>query len=410
MLTVYLDSSDYSVFADPPAASAVACAEIFDRLRRYVDQGQIEVRYSAAHVSEICNTSPIHLPNAQRRAEVLDELCRGKCLRFADSIVEDEFKLRMKRRPWRASVGHAEGNEWFEVPIGNLRSIRDQFQKDITDEFKKRGVPRRQRSKGAMKQLVREFARSEVGSAQLKKAAEDLSTDFPIKASSQITDALRRFALGEVSDIELHKLFVRAMRDPLDLIAHLAPMIDANARLSLLVRNMGRDMAQAATAPFARVMALSIYSSRLGRTEDAKALLRKTFSDLKSTVKTKIVQKFVDEDANNDLRRWLNSLSPSEILKLDIPCTDVFVAAMTRKLWDIASNLLIAPNSPMWTPQDGVDLMHARNAPYVDIFRCDGGWYAPVSASAKKYGTTVVGKLSHLCTAIDSKLAATSAS
>lgn len=85
-LQVYLDSSDYSVFAAPPAVDSVKRAGQHQEIMKLVDDGLIQVRHSVLHVIEMTHLEPKYLERATGRARCLEDLCRGSCYRFFSEI------------------------------------------------------------------------------------------------------------------------------------------------------------------------------------------------------------------------------------------------------------------------------------------------------------------------------------
>jgi len=405
LLTIYLDSSDYSTLADPPLVDADKSARVLEALRTYVAKKAIEVRYSVVHLSEMANLAPEHLGSAARRAKVLDDLSNGKCIRFPDSVFTDEIEICRDPRkgPWSKSIAYAEHNQWINSPVSKLTNIRKQLQSDIALELKARGYARKFRSKNIANKLGREFARSPEGSRKIDQAARDLYAEIPVKHSAELSDVLKRFALGDATDFEVKKIIAKSAMEPADLIEFLAPKLNATSRLSKIVRNVGADMAVTADQQFARVREFANLAEAVGRKEEAVQTLRKWISDMKFSFKVKLVRAHA-VDVGGDIGRWTARLSDKEISKLTLPSADIAAVVLSRKMWAITANLLAHPSSPGWTPQDGVDFMHARFAPYVDIFRCDGGWQGPVAGAAKKFGTQVVGKIWDLCPAIEENL------
>ena len=89
-LQVYLDSSDYSVLSDPARANAQLMA-IRDRLFNWAASGDVEFRFSAAHIVEMSPLKPAHSSAAKMRAEMLAALCGRKTLISFDKLIIAEI-------------------------------------------------------------------------------------------------------------------------------------------------------------------------------------------------------------------------------------------------------------------------------------------------------------------------------
>lgn len=79
-IRVYLDSSDFSNFSRPTEKNAASIQTLRSKLLNWVENGDIEIRYSMAHIMEAV---PVDLDTAELgrlRLNCIKELCGKKFL------------------------------------------------------------------------------------------------------------------------------------------------------------------------------------------------------------------------------------------------------------------------------------------------------------------------------------------
>lgn len=112
-LTIYLDSSDYSVLSDESRRSQ-EIIEIENELINLRDEGKIEIRYSYNHIIEAAPVALENKVNASKRLKKINELCNTKCLVEHFSIIQNEItSLRNSAFPISSFETFNNYGAWF---------------------------------------------------------------------------------------------------------------------------------------------------------------------------------------------------------------------------------------------------------------------------------------------------------
>lgn len=141
---VYLDSSDYSTLSTPQLGDRAAT--ICDRLVAWANSGEVEFRYSSAHISEMSPLEPQHAEKAQERVALLVALCGRKTMVSIDEIMRREITAYVQDSGPPNDV-YSDVGDWFP-PIDDFISpvsLVETFKKDLEAAAREQGTNRVQR-------------------------------------------------------------------------------------------------------------------------------------------------------------------------------------------------------------------------------------------------------------------------
>src|SRR5438046_807876 len=89
---IYLDSNDFSDLSVPFERITSEDQELLEELRIKNRSQSATFFMSAVHLSEAVHAADTHKALAVRRAELMNELCQGRILRFPTEIIELEIE------------------------------------------------------------------------------------------------------------------------------------------------------------------------------------------------------------------------------------------------------------------------------------------------------------------------------
>jgi hypothetical protein len=378
MLTVYLDSNDYSRFAELPKQSE-AIRRTFDSLVRWVAEGRIIIRYSSVNVLEAAplNTGSIHL--AQARLEAIQLLCGKRC--FVDVI----RRLRSEAVGTSVVGAQCDLGDWhpsvhdLQIPgaatiaramLENARSAmsRQQCRRFEAEYFDKQGK-------------LRDTARPKVVAFR-KSIGEPEFMKLPI--SELVRGIYFEFLLGRASRQQL-----------------IDALIDSFADL----RRWGQWYE--ADWPLAHGITRSLRAPAEQLTDEVRRLarmLRLLFKAIQEGgVAKKEIQRRFDEKANPDAMR--NKLI-ARVTRPGDPCrqresyswtsTPAFEVYSTVAMQVVRESAMRVsmPRQPL--ESDFVDCLHLCYAPFVDVFRADAYMVGVVNRCKVPLKTTFVAKIEDL--------------
>jgi hypothetical protein len=107
--TVYLDSSDYSWMASPPAQDVERAAQALEDLTTLVESGVIICPISLFHILEMLHLDPAFRPAALGRARIAKRLAAGKYLVWITDAIADEAAFQLGASRNSSSVVGSEG-------------------------------------------------------------------------------------------------------------------------------------------------------------------------------------------------------------------------------------------------------------------------------------------------------------
>ncbi|MGA8147020.1 MAG: hypothetical protein WB870_05505 [Gallionellaceae bacterium] len=153
-LQVYLDSSDFSVLADPTKRTKEIIS-LEEQLISWRDAGLIEIRFAYPHLVEAAPIAPQHIEAFRCRAKKIAELCQGKAIAALDKIFAAEIKT-LVGEPAKSGYVFMDDGDWMP-DISDISTGPDEFfdhAKQIPKITAEMGL-----SKGNTRRVLKQFIR-----------------------------------------------------------------------------------------------------------------------------------------------------------------------------------------------------------------------------------------------------------
>lgn len=328
-IRVYLDSSDYSNFSRPTERNAASIQTLRSKLLSWVENGDIEIRYSMAHIMEAV---PVDLDTAELgrlRLNSIKELCGKKV--FADPITLVTQELSGNNSvPLVNNDGH-----WFPS-AGNFWT--DEI--DVTPEPPKNRKQRR------------------LEKSTLKKSGEfqELLQEYPIKKSN---------ALVMFSKQRSGEAFANALQNSVNDLDFLCDWYINNWGRSTLyskaVRGAGKELSSLLVTSANEIKAhyLELVNQGTSSSEAQKSLM--------------IYAKELADKASQELIESLSEgqVPPERIVMASLVSTPSLYVFSKLLAQIFLSSVATVKNTRKARDSDLGDLVHSMYVPYVDIFRAD---------------------------------------
>lgn len=392
---VYLDSSDYSNLTDPRELSRGLDA-IRDRLVAWAASGEVEFRYSGAHISEMSPLAPQYVGAAKARGDLLVELCGRKTMVSIDEIMRREITAVTQHSGPPADV-YSDTGDWFP-PLNDFLSpvsLVDTVKKELEAITREQGANRAQRRAIKRRALKGNNLSAEAKRHLLTNPMERLKEvllTYPMREED--FRVLHRHAIGNATTREAEEAFLNSLRDPTWMIGWFAKHSDKLNPVIQWVREPAEAMHKSLINIAKDVRELRDIHRELsldpsGIPGDDPEVKQKLRSKLFLTIGRRLANEFGLSPSDS-------SLEDEDLLSRNAPGLTVCVTSAVDSMWN---SLSANPRKPK--ESDFVDVIHALYTPYVDVFRTDG-YMAPIIANAaKRYGTKVVGKLANLVATIE---------
>jgi hypothetical protein len=375
-LRIYLDTSDYSRFADIGYRNEPGLADILTFLREKKEQGLIEFRFSGVHIFEFLK-DPSQRELALRKVQIMEELCGGRAFRFFSDVLDLEREaLRSKADP-TPLVMSGEG-EWFPPVEPDNSFSRDALIRRLQESFP--ALPAAH---------LRELIKNPEAAAFVK---EGMSKEFPL-ANFYGSNLLDRFLSDGISGNQLARELVKEFARPSIFIKH---YLEGNPKaqkvfsvLPHFEQTLHGKLVQAQESIKPHVKSL------LGLEQEAVKAVRKYVKKL-SLVDSSTSYLGVDE-----LPTPLQQALEQNRFVEELPALSIHFNLLTAYLRDL---IYPSPVLPEVKESDAGDILHATYLPYVDLYRTDGRFGALLNNVAKPSTVMVVPKLRQLPEAIEEKL------
>jgi hypothetical protein len=375
-LRIYLDTSDYSRFADIGYRNEQGLPAILDFLREKRAQGLIEIRFSEVHLSEFLK-DPNQRTLALRKAQIMEELCGDLVFRSVGDVFEAERNALRSEADPESFVLSNEG-EWFPST-----TLDDSFNLDTI-------LARLQKSSPTFNaEKIRASLKTPEATASLKK---DLSEMLPLSPNVYGSNLLERFLSSSVSGKEMAGEMMKGVTKPSILIGYyLEGRLEAKKLFSRL-------------APMER----QIYDNSVRIREGLKPHIELVLGLGENVVKKarQSVKEYTSEISApylglDELPAQLREAIVQGRFLEELPATSTHCNLLTAYIKDV-----IYPSSsmPKIKESDSADILHATYFPYVDLYRTDGRFSSLVSGLPKPSRVKVVANLQQLPDAIEREL------
>ena len=394
-LRVYLDSSDFSVLSDPRRGST-DLGPILQQLRLWVENKQIICLFSGTHLSEMAPTNASFADAAQRRADLLVELCGRNVLISQDRLFAGElqFALQLVEHPpimlssigeWYPEIGDIFSPGPIEIPTKNIKDI-------INTSGMSRKVRRIAERKAFKHGKPKAQLKATILSGARTGSLEEILQKYPMRP--QDARVLSRHAVGDASAEEAMAAFEESLRDPRWMMQwfsthheQLSPVIEWTRKPADILLTSINEMAM--HAALARKI-----DAELGTSLADEIYSLPKWMELQENMLVQIATKL----SENLSYKGAYTLT-SELINASCPGLSVGIKSLYRAWWTVTRCM---PRRPK--PSDFPDALHAMYAPYVDIFRADSFMAPIINQYAWKFGTQIVPKLTALIPTIHKAL------
>tara|TARA_E500000305_G_scaffold51586_4_gene40359 strand:- start:77 stop:1327 length:1251 start_codon:yes stop_codon:yes gene_type:complete len=407
-LQVYLDSQDYSNMSRAMESADHPHRPIFDKLMSFVDQGQIEIRFSAIHVIESAHLESSSMDLALGRARCIEALARGKCLRSWIDATQDECINAVHGRAVSKGISN-DSSAWFPdisgIALGLRKSFVDQINKMMREtplpRNEKRLLKKRMWAGDQLSPAVVDVLRN--GRDELLKS---LAQEFPVGERFFKEDLMLKFAAGQVSaDVIVEEMSV-VLRDLQTFLSWTYEEQDKKRAFVSWLRSGGANLVELIENSRSHLSEINGQLYSLGF--DKKEIDRKM---------RKVYDEAIEQHLQHHRQSYIRSIR-EKVRKLPratqgrstdwdqleqspvgtLPMMDAYFLAMgvhfrrsvlmDRKLKD----------------SDSADLYHLACLPYVDLFRADGDTSEVGKPVAELFGKKIVSKLAQLPSEIERSL------
>ncbi|MFV0889658.1 hypothetical protein ACNKH9_23225 [Metapseudomonas otitidis] len=365
-IRVYLDSSDFSNLSQPSGKNTALMRNIRSKLINWVKKGEIEIRYSMAHIMEAV---PVDLKTAElgrRRLDCIRQLCGKKVFTDPITLVTQELS-QSSDVPLTSDRGH-----WFP----GMTKLWDETV-DLTPE------PLDSRNE---RRLLRSAIKSD---AQFNNELQDLLDNYPITkkyavawlTKQQPGDSVARAIQNSVSDLDfLCEWYIKHW--------------NKSTLYSTAIREQGKEFSGLLTTAARDMKALHLELENEGvKSSEAQKRLTACAKKLAENMSQEVVDGLSKED-----------VPPASIVSASLESTPsiyVFSELLTQIF---LTSVVTVKNTRKARDSDLGDLMHSIYLPYVDIFRADGATASALHNA--QIGTTakIVTSLEDLVTEVEARI------
>lgn len=388
MITVYLDSSDYSRLSDPRTRSRTDAVRI--KLLELAGRPDVAFVFSATHISEMAPLESQYTDSATARAEILVALCQRNALISFDKLIKAEVNRLNDRTSdpitpvtldgtWFPDIGQIVSPvQWVDSFHQQTREmgLNRKTRRFLKSRTLKRGKPRRE--------AIENMGRLDVGS---------LLELYPMRKED--AEILGLYVVGKASSEEADHAFLESLRDPSWMMRWFRDHHDKLGPVGEWVRGPSRKMSTT-------LHELSELGTKAFNLQDT------TGPSSRNLFSSSGWMDFQDSMVSTIANRILLDTFPRAAPCVDAEMADKFCPGIATAIRVTHSSLRnsIGENARKPTQSDFVDAIHAMYAPYVTFFRSDRYMAPIISMHTEKYGTEVVSKLEELPERIEFALAA----
>lgn len=406
-ITVYLDTSDYSNFAD--ACASVSgdheSLPIFEELLEMKQQGVVEFRYSMFHIIEILQGASGNEKLAINKADIIETLCGSKCMKDHDELLCLEAIRWLSKDGDRTALskfpvfGYSDNGNWshriYKEIFKDIKNFEKAERQGFYDRLKSNFSFSRSERRRARAMWYRKKRTREKPKEFLRNADKEILELFrsQLHGTPEIKDLLVDLSLGNITYKEYIEQLNQISFSPSKFV-----------REKLFEPQSGRD------DHFGSLLQ-GVYAGLMDDIRSFRSLMASTSQNPGQFQYDDIwYRKWFVEDrlmANLDMLRE-NRIGENRIRGLstkmsngDFPSFDMLLASLKEYTRLHGS---IGPTMRKIKKSDVGDIFHSVYLPYVDIFRADKFFSEVLKNSSRTYNTVVVKKISELPSAIHSAL------
>lgn len=391
-LNVYLDSQDFSRFADPWRTES---QETYQRLLDATKAGKIVCRFSAIHIMEALHISADDKKHALRRAEVIRNLCGSHCLLFWQDLVVAEAEAVISEVSFTKSKALLDNGQWAAIPQFDPKAFRRDFQ----DALKKQ-----------KNEINSQLIQANVSRSERRRRLADVKAGKLPGTSLEATEALMKNGMNDLSDDakrlmdhvsprDMHALLrgrgsLGGVREGLssvllDLPTFFNRHYDGAVGLQQafgMLRRIGADISRATLEARTAMDEMADLSGP----QAAKAKARHSLKKFQQKTREKILKRIWEVEGLKSkgisFAVWEASVIASK--PGAIPSVDALVEGLSIHLQRYAS----AGANRNLEDSDFGDMFHMIYMPYVDAFRCDVNAKQVAAPIAKRLGVRLLSR------------------
>jgi hypothetical protein len=371
-ICIYLDSSDYSRFADIGYRDNQAEEAILDFLKEKKAQGLIEIRFSAIHLFEFLK-DPIQRTLALRKVQVVEELCGDLTFRYLLDVFDSERKALGSGVALRPLVTSNDG-EWFPATPEHALD-RDMLVRGLAEKFPAL-------SRAQIEAFLPQIA---------ERAKKQMSEMLPL-ANVYDSDLMDRFLSGRISGRDMAREIAKGAGKPRILIGH---YLEGNAHAQAFFGNL---------AASERTLHEHLVRSREEINGHVQRLLAcgKDIKEVRRQLRTRTWAFSSPYLGLDKLPANVREAVGQDRYLEELPAISTHCNIVTAYFRDILSPSAVMPEIK---ESDAADILHVAYLPYVDLYRTDGRFSSLVEKLPKPHPVKVVSKLRHLPEALEEQLA-----
>lgn len=396
-LNVYLDSSDFSILSDPRRRND-ELASVLRQLLNWVDEGKIICYFSGTHLSEMAPIETAYADAAQRRADLLVELCGQNALISQDILFAGELRYALNQAD-HLPIVYSPSGDWYPDGVADMSPVSHiEITTNIKEAIYDLGMNRKARRQAERKAFKHGKPRTEFQAAIVANAHKcdlaEILEKYPMRP--QDARVLSRYAVGDATAQEATKAFQESLRDPRWMMqwfekhhSQLSPFIE-------WIRVPAASMLISLDE-----MALFAASVRQTDAERGTSLADTLLSSTKWSVwQEELILGIAVRMSKELLNQESDGLTITSVDNC-CPGLSVGIRSLHSAWWSATGR---TPRNAKLS--DFPDALHAMYAPYVDIFRADSFMSPYIEKYANRFGTTVVSNLMELPSAVRVALSA----
>ena len=402
MITVYLDSQDYSVLTDPKQLTPELTA-IRDRLLAYSRSESVRFVFSGVVVCESVPLTPDSAVLAAKKADLLGDLCGENALISFDKLLSKEIAVLLGKAPGPVDAIDPEGNWFPDVgPPDREGTVWERMEDLIDEELKRAGMTRQQRRAKKREFIKNGRPRRELQALLDQHDGREMSaalvTQYPMRPEH--ANLMTQYGLGRASEEQFMEALVGSLRDPRWMMRWFATDHSLASPVSDIVRKPGRELGE---------LLRTLVKTSLDYANNLIALNPDDHNPIgRNGEITREWASFQDRQILNITKTLSKDWFQTEITDVNIGDIDANcrgLATMLRSLYTSAWESVGGGRKEGPTDSQVADALHALYAPYVDVFRADRFMSPHIERQVgRRDGTTVVAKLQQLPEAIEKKI------
>lgn len=402
MITVYLDSLDYSTLTDKKQLTPELNA-VRDSLLAYSRSRLVRFVFSGVIVCEAVPLTPDSVTLAAQKADFLGDLCGENALVSLDKLILREMAVLLGKAGPSVDAVDPEGNWFSEMgPPDKEGDVWQRMEFLLNKDLKLNGMTRQQRRAMSRKLVKNGRLRSEfqalLDQQDVREISASFVTQYPMRPEH--ANLMSEYALGRASEEQFMEALIGSLRDPRWMMRWFATNHSLASPIADIVRKPGREFGELLRT----LVKVSLdYANKLIALNPAGHNPSGRHGEM-----SKEWADFQDRQILNITRtlssRWCNiEIDDVNIEDVNASCRGLVTAlrSLYSSVWEnVGGSRKEAPSDSQF-----VDVLHAMYAPYVDVFRADRFMSPHIERQVtRKDGTTVVAKLQQLPEAIEKRL------